>query len=241
MVTKIIDAHTHILLNKGIEESKEMILYSMKKYNVNYSLISMDGTEYNDKEHIYDLVSSVKGTKIALDFAKNNMDSIGILIWIRPHKEKDAPIEELEKLIINNRNLIHGLKFHPYCSRLKVTSKLLIPYFKLARKYNLPILVHTANDKYSSIYYLRKVALANKDIKLSVTTAAKKYILEKGTDLKYGARPLRRAIQKYIEDEIAEMLLRSEVLPGQTIKVDAKKDGLKFTVQTKKIKNTNNN
>ena len=84
-------------------------------------------------------------------------------------------------------------------------------------------------------------ALANKDIKLSVTTVAKKYILEKGTDLKYGARPLRRAIQKYIEDEIAEMLLRSEVLPGQTIKVDAKKDGLKFTVQTKKIKNTNNN
>ena len=84
-------------------------------------------------------------------------------------------------------------------------------------------------------------ALANKDIKLSVTTAAKKYILEKGTDLKYGARPLRRAIQKYIEDEIAEMLLRSEVLPGQTIKVDAKKDGLKFTVQTKRIKNTNNN
>ena len=164
MVTKIIDAHSHILLNKGIEESKEMILYSMKKYNVNYSLVSMDGTEYNDKEHFYDLVSSVKGTKITLDFAKNNMDSIGILIWIRPHKEKNAPIEELEKLIINNRNLIHGLKFHPYCSRLKVTSKLLIPYFKLARKYNLPILVHTANDKYSSIYYLRKVALANKDI-----------------------------------------------------------------------------
>ena len=84
-------------------------------------------------------------------------------------------------------------------------------------------------------------ALANKDIKLSVTTAAKKYILEKGTDLKYGARPLRRALLKYIEDEIAEMLLRSEVLPGQTIKVDAKQDGLKFTVQTKKIKNTNNN
>ena len=50
-----------------------------------------------------------------------------------------------------------------------------------------------------------------------------------------------KTIQKYIEDEIAEMLLRSEVLPGQTIKVDAKKDGLKFTVQTKKIKNTNNN
>ena len=79
-------------------------------------------------------------------------------------------------------------------------------------------------------------ALANKDIKLSVTASAKKYVLEKGTDLKYGARPLRRAIQKYIEDEIAEMLLRSEVMPGQTVKVDCKKDELKFTVVSKTSK-----
>ncbi len=74
-------------------------------------------------------------------------------------------------------------------------------------------------------------ALENKEIKLSVSMAAKKYILSKGTDLKYGARPLRRAIQRYIEDEIAEMLLKSELLPGQSIKVDAKKDGLKFIVK----------
>lgn len=74
-------------------------------------------------------------------------------------------------------------------------------------------------------------ALTNKDIKLSVSASAKKYVLEKGTDLKYGARPLRRAIQKYIEDEIAEMLLRSEVSAGQTVKVDVRKDGLKFIVK----------
>ena len=79
-------------------------------------------------------------------------------------------------------------------------------------------------------------ALANKDIKLSVSASAKKYVLEKGTDLKYGARPLRRAIQKYIEDEIAEMLLRLEVMPGQTVKVDCKKDELKFTVVSKTAK-----
>ena len=74
-------------------------------------------------------------------------------------------------------------------------------------------------------------ALKNKEIKLSVSANAKKYILEKGTDLKYGARPLRRAIQKYIEDEIAEMLLKSEILPGQTIKVDCRNEKLKFTVK----------
>ena len=74
-------------------------------------------------------------------------------------------------------------------------------------------------------------ALANKDIKISVAPSAKKYILEKGTDLKYGARPLRRAIQKYVEDEIAEMLLRSEVSAGQTVRVESRKDGLKFIVK----------
>ena len=73
-------------------------------------------------------------------------------------------------------------------------------------------------------------ALSNKNIKLTVTENAKKYILEKGTDLKYGARPLRRAIQKYIEDEISEMILRGEVLPSQTINVDFENDKLTFKV-----------
>jgi len=63
-------------------------------------------------------------------------------------------------------------------------------------------------------------ALSDKEIKLEVSDAAKKYILEKGTDLKYGARPLRRAIQKHIEDEISEMILRGLVDAGKTIIVD---------------------
>ena len=74
-------------------------------------------------------------------------------------------------------------------------------------------------------------ALENKDIKLNVTPSAKKYILTKGSDLKYGARPLRRAIQKYVEDEIAEMLLRGEVTSNQTVKVECKGESLKFTVK----------
>lgn len=62
-------------------------------------------------------------------------------------------------------------------------------------------------------------ALDNKEIKLEVTKEAKEYILEKGTDLKYGARPLRRAIQKYIEDPISEMILRGELEQSKTIEV----------------------
>ena len=74
-------------------------------------------------------------------------------------------------------------------------------------------------------------SLANKDITLSVSKFAKQFILDKGTDLKYGARPLRRAIQKYIEDEISEMILRGEVLPLQTLTVDCKDNKLTFKVK----------
>ena len=45
----------------------------------------------------------------------------------------------------------------------------------------------------------------------------KKYLLQKGTDIKYGARPLRRSIQRYIEDELSDMILKSELLDGQTV------------------------
>ena len=74
-------------------------------------------------------------------------------------------------------------------------------------------------------------ALANKEIKLNVTDPAKNFILEKGTDLKYGARPLRRAIQRYVEDEIADMILKGEVTSYQTINVGIKKDKLQFIVE----------
>ncbi|MBQ6992177.1 MAG: ATP-dependent Clp protease ATP-binding subunit [Clostridia bacterium] len=74
-------------------------------------------------------------------------------------------------------------------------------------------------------------ALDNKDIKLSVSEEAKAYILEKGTDLKYGARPLRRAIQRYVEDEISDMLLRNEIQPGQEILVNRENEQLLFNIK----------
>ena len=62
-----------------------------------------------------------------------------------------------------------------------------------------------------------KKALLEKDISLEVTQEAKNYILEKGTNLKFGARPLRRAIQRYLEDEISEKILRGEIQNGQKV------------------------
>ncbi len=74
-------------------------------------------------------------------------------------------------------------------------------------------------------------ALNDKDIKLEITGEAKNFILEKGTDIKFGARPLRRAIQRYVEDELSEMILKGELSDGQTVNIDYEKDGLKFEVK----------
>jgi ATP-dependent Clp protease ATP-binding subunit ClpC len=65
---------------------------------------------------------------------------------------------------------------------------------------------------------------------VEVTKAAKEFITDKGFDQKYGARPLRRAIQKYIEDPLAEELLENKHNDGSVIKIKMNKsrDGLEF-------------
>ena len=73
-------------------------------------------------------------------------------------------------------------------------------------------------------------ALNDRNISLIVSEAAKEFILSKGTNLKYGARPLRRAIQRYIEDEISEMILKGEVKDGQKVVVDVENNELKINV-----------
>ncbi|MCI8637098.1 MAG: ATP-dependent Clp protease ATP-binding subunit [Clostridia bacterium] len=74
-------------------------------------------------------------------------------------------------------------------------------------------------------------ALKEKDIQIEISNKAKNFILEKGTNIKFGARPLRRAIQRYIDDELSEMILRGELLDGNTIHVDLKGEKLQFQLK----------
>ena len=71
-------------------------------------------------------------------------------------------------------------------------------------------------------------ALYDKNITMEVSKDAKDFLLEKGTNLKFGARPLRRAIQRYVEDEISERILRGEIVDGDNIKVTRDGDKLVF-------------
>jgi len=74
------------------------------------------------------------------------------------------------------------------------------------------------------------------EIKLS--KKAKDFIAEKGFDKQYGARPLKRAIQKYLEDELAEEIMKSKVQTGDTVKVDLNKEKSKLVLKTLTQKKT---
>jgi ATP-dependent Clp protease ATP-binding subunit ClpC len=70
--------------------------------------------------------------------------------------------------------------------------------------------------------------LSEEGLKLRLTDAALAFLVEKGYDEKFGARPLRRAIQRYIEDPLSERILGTEYPPGEEIEVDVAADGNAF-------------
>lgn len=66
---------------------------------------------------------------------------------------------------------------------------------------------------------------------IELTAEAKNFLANKGYDIQYGARPLKRALQNYVEDEISGLLLDGELQPGDTIYVTAGEEKLKFEVK----------
>jgi ATP-dependent Clp protease ATP-binding subunit ClpB len=74
---------------------------------------------------------------------------------------------------------------------------------------------------------LRKL-LAERQISLELTDAARDFLAEAGYDPVYGARPLRRAIQRELQDKLAPMLLAGQFKEGDTVLVDAGGSGLTF-------------
>ncbi|HEX9751979.1 MAG TPA: ATP-dependent chaperone ClpB [Methyloceanibacter sp.] len=70
--------------------------------------------------------------------------------------------------------------------------------------------------------------LMDRKITLKLDDTAKEWLGKKGYEPAYGARPLKRAIQKYVQDPLAEMLLDGKVHDGETVKITAGKDGLMF-------------
>ena len=122
---------------------------------------------------------------------------------------------------VNNNNILNALKdtFRPeFLNRVDE----IVIFNQLSPEELLQIVDLMLKDTQKS--------LQEKDISMEVSLDAKKFLLEKGTDIKYGARPLRRAIQRCLEDELSDMILRSELSNGNTVKVDLGDNKLNFSI-----------
>jgi ATP-dependent Clp protease ATP-binding subunit ClpC len=67
---------------------------------------------------------------------------------------------------------------------------------------------------------------------LDITDKAKEFVASKGYDVQYGARPLKRAIQTYIEDGLSERILSGDLNAGDTIRIDKEDDKEELTFQS---------
>ena len=73
--------------------------------------------------------------------------------------------------------------------------------------------------------------LADRDMKVEMTPEATHLIAMESYDEVYGARPVKRYIQKHVENEIAELIIRGDLAEGHTVRVDAANNKLNFSVQ----------
>ncbi|MHB8060041.1 MAG: AAA family ATPase, partial [Gaiellaceae bacterium] len=76
--------------------------------------------------------------------------------------------------------------------------------------------------------------LSEREISLELTAAAKDVIVEEGWDPSYGARPLKRALQRLVENPLAQHLLAGDFVAGDTVLVDAENGEIAFTKKAKK-------
>ncbi len=163
---QVIDAHAHIYSKPTLRQSEEELLSSMRRYGIAFSLVSnCDAAEYPSG-----VSEKAKGTttllslKRVVNFVKRKPSQLGAAIWIRPVKEK-GPSSELKEYVKENRKFIYALKYHPHCERTPISSPLLEPWLAWAEEENLPLIVHTAEDEWSDVDFLVKVALKHPNLK----------------------------------------------------------------------------
>ncbi len=79
--------------------------------------------------------------------------------------------------------------------------------------------------------------ILGRNIDLKINKSAKEFLLQKGYDKSYGARQLRRTVEKYLEDPLAEEILRGKIKNNSSVSVTATKDKLTFKLSSKKANN----
>lgn len=164
----IIDTHVHIGIYKqlGFNMPENILLESIEKYHINFSLVSdIEAAEFD-----HNLKPLPKETQITqkqsllrvLKFTKDNADKIGAFVWVKPASE--TVDEEFKELIMKNREFIYGIKVHPFHSMTAVDDKAMQPFLELAQELHLPVVAHTGGCEEANAIHMYNAAKMYPDV-----------------------------------------------------------------------------
>lgn len=165
----IIDTHVHTGIFEDIDRvvnmSEGIVLESMELYHIDFALVSNAAVEFDCQWQPVPLHKQKRQEeyfKEAIAFARKNPKKIGILPWIKPANE--TVTEELEALICENRDIVYGIKVHPFHSKIAFDSPQVEEYIKLAQKYHLAVITHTADCDEASSERVYRMACKYPDV-----------------------------------------------------------------------------
>jgi hypothetical protein len=157
----IIDAHVHIGTIIKFNMPETMLLESMDKYHIDYALVSnIEGCEVDNDQVPIPIEKQFTQREInekVLRLVRAHPDRLGAMFWIKPATEGCTP--EFEAMVAENRDVLYGLKVHPYHSKMSFGSPEVEKYIQLAEKYDLVVVTHTSPDYESSPQVAYEVAL----------------------------------------------------------------------------------
>ena len=140
-----IDTHAHIGTLPPFDMTVEQLLYSMDKYGIDFTLLSnIEGAE---NDHQGNPVPPPFGKpqnrllRETIKAVRPHKDKLGIMPWLRIQHE--LPDAEFESLLKENRDIIYGIKLHPFHSLTAPDEERLEPVYRLAAEYGLPVASHT--------------------------------------------------------------------------------------------------
>ncbi len=104
----------------------------------------MTRTRFRMKIKLHSMINNERMLRLVRQHSKR----IGAFMWIKPRLESCD--QDFEDMIASNRDIIYGIKVHPYHSKMAFNSDKVQEYIRLAQKYDLPVVSHTSNDYESS-------------------------------------------------------------------------------------------
>lgn len=163
----MIDSHVHIGgESDGFTMNEDLVLRSMEKYNIDISIVSnADAVEYDEELKRVPEDKQIKQKETlarVIRFCRENPGRVYGGFWCKPNHE--VMTEEIDKMIGDNRDVIVALKVHPCLSNLSFSDEKMHPYLELARKYKLPVIVHTADTENDSPMRVYEMACKYPDL-----------------------------------------------------------------------------